>query len=207
MAESERKRGRPRREGARADIVRATLETIAECGFAATTVDSIAARAGIGRATIYRRWSSKEELFVEAVNELTTVEEFAAAGPFSPDGSPASVKNWLLKQAEAIRDSLSDPTVSKVIPALVGELPINPQLAAVWEERVVRPRQDALRRHLAAAVAVGSLRPAADPDAIADLLLGPFYLHVVSPFGHPDPGSDYAMRLVEVIWAGVAPAE
>jgi AcrR family transcriptional regulator len=66
-----RRRGRPRDAGAREAILDATLELLAERGFHATTMDSIAERAGVGKNTIYRRWSAKDDLIIDAFLHFT----------------------------------------------------------------------------------------------------------------------------------------
>ena len=183
-------------------MIRATLDLIAEVGFASTTIDAIAERAGIGRATIYRRWSSKEDLFVDAIDQLTSASGMAIIADQSRE---MGTRDWLLAQARASMRSLSEPIVKNVLPPLLGELPRNPRLAKAWEERVVRPRQAALRQRLLAAIEDGTLKSTADPDLLADLLVAPFFFHVVSPFGHPPVTDSYPEKLVDVIWTGLAP--
>ena len=67
--------GRPRSEEAHQAILDATLELLAEVGFSALTVEGVASRAGVGKATIYRRWASKLPLVVEAFGELPALED------------------------------------------------------------------------------------------------------------------------------------
>jgi AcrR family transcriptional regulator len=74
------RRGRPRRASARDTIIEATLALLVERGFHATTIAAIAVRAGVGRNTIYRRWSSKEELIADALHELTADLDVLEAG-------------------------------------------------------------------------------------------------------------------------------
>jgi AcrR family transcriptional regulator len=67
MTPAERKLGRPRDASVDAAIVQAVLEVLNEVGLAAMSMDAVAARAGVGKATIYRRWSSKEEMVIDAI--------------------------------------------------------------------------------------------------------------------------------------------
>ena len=66
-----RPRGRPRDEGAAGAILTAVVELLAELGFGGLTVDAVAARAGVGKATIYRRWSTKEALVLAAISDAS----------------------------------------------------------------------------------------------------------------------------------------
>jgi AcrR family transcriptional regulator len=192
-----RPRGRPRKAAAGAAIVEATLELLADRGFQATTMDAIAARAGVGKNTIYRRWSSKEELVADAVRELT-----AEADPKQED----DVYSLLRWEIHALVRLFADPLVGRVLPGLLGELHRNPELAAAWAERVVGPRRRAITTLLSRALERGELRKGTDPQLIADLLAGPPFLRLLLPFGVPKAPKRYADELLETIWRGIAPA-
>jgi AcrR family transcriptional regulator len=193
-----RPRGRPRKAAAGAAIVEATLELLADRGFQATTMDAIAARAGVGKNTIYRRWSSKEELVADAVRELT-----AEADPPKHEGD---VYSLLQEEIHALVRLFADPLVGQVLPSLLGELHRNPDLAAAWAERVVGPRREAITTLLSRALERGELREGTDPQLIADLLAGPPFLRLLLPFGVPKAPKRYADELLETIWRGIAPA-
>jgi len=90
-----RGRGRPRRASASTDILDAALELLAERGFQAATIGSIATRAGVGRNTIYRRWSSKEELIADALQKLLQVEGYPVL-ELDPDGQTVKLDQALL---------------------------------------------------------------------------------------------------------------
>jgi AcrR family transcriptional regulator len=190
-----RPRGRPRRASARPAIVAATLDLLAERDFQATTIEAIAARAGVGRNTIYRRWSSKEELIADALSEL------AVPGPAGDGDLYALLRRYLRDQERAF----SDPRVGRLLPGLLGELERNPQFALAWSERVVRPRRQAIVETLERALGRGELRPGADPELIADLLIGPPFLRLLFPLGLPEVPKSYAEDLLATIWQGIAP--
>jgi AcrR family transcriptional regulator len=189
-------RGRPRRAGARKEIVEAALEVVAERGFQAATMDAIAAAAGVGKNTIYRRWASKEELIADALHELT-----AELDELEGDDIYALL-------LEVIRDFarvFADPLVGRILPGLLGELQRNPAFAVVYADRVVRPRREAIVGLLERALERGELRHGADPDQVADLLIGPTFLRLLLPFGLPEVGERYAEELLETIWHGLQP--
>jgi AcrR family transcriptional regulator len=190
------RRGRPRRAAARAAIIEATLELLAERGFQAATMDAIAARACVGKNTIYRRWCSKEELIAAAIRDLTAEVELK-------DGD--DVYAVLLEYVRDFAHVLSDPLLGRILPGLLGELQRNPELAAAWAERVVRPRRQAVAELLQQALRRGELRKGIDPDLIADLLVGPQFLRLLVPFGVSKIPSRYPEALLETVWHGIAP--
>jgi AcrR family transcriptional regulator len=193
-----RRRGRPRRAATRAAIIEATLELLAERGFQAATMDAIAARARVGKNTIYRRWCSKEELIAVAIRDLTAEVELK-------DGD--DVYAILLEYVRDFAHALADPLLGRILPGLLGELQRNPELAGAWAERVVRPRRQAVAKLLRQALRRGELRQGTDPDVIADLLVGPQFLRLLVPFGSSKAPSGYPEALLETVWHGIAPAD
>jgi AcrR family transcriptional regulator len=187
-------RGRPRREAARGAIVEATLTLLGEGSFQAATMDAIAARAGVGKNTIYRRWDSKEELIADALREL--------GSELDPDreGDPYDV---LLEHLQDQTREFADPRVGTLLPGLLGELESNPEFAAVWVDRVVRPRRQAIFDLLEHGRDRGLIRDDVDPELIADLLIGPPFLRLLFPYAAPEL-SGYPEKLLDAIWHGIA---
>jgi AcrR family transcriptional regulator len=196
--EAVRPRGRPRRVEATEAILDATLELFAERGFAATTMDAIAERARVGKPTIYRRWSSKEDLIVDALVRFTAELEIPAG--------VGDVRAVLLEHVRAVARFFSDPLARRLLPGLLGELEGNPRFATAYSERVVAPLRRPLVDLLASARDDGQLRRDTDPEQVADLLVGPAFLRLVFPFGLPDVDPTYPETLLDTIWHGIAPA-
>jgi AcrR family transcriptional regulator len=190
-----RRRGRPRRQSAGAEILEATLELVAERGFQAATMEAIAARAGVGRNTIYRRWNSKEELIADALQELIVDIDLR-------DGD--DVYELLLDWIRDFTRVFGDPLYGRILPAVLGELQSNPAFARVYAERVVKPRYEALVGILASAAERGALRSDANVEQIADVLAAPPFVRVL-PVGLPPITGHYAEDLLETIWRGIAP--
>jgi AcrR family transcriptional regulator len=190
-----RPRGRPRRTGARREIVDATLELLAERGFQAATMDAIAARAGVGKNTIYRRWGSKEELIADTLHELTA----------EPDLEGDDLHELLLAHIRDFVRIFADPVIGRILPGLLGELHRNPEFAEAWAARVVRPRREAIVGLLRDALERGDLREGTDPDLVADLLVAPPFVRLTFPFGLPSVPKGYAEELLETIWRGIEP--
>lgn len=189
-------RGRPRRASASTDILDAALELLAERGFQAATIEAIAARAGVGRNTIYRRWSSKEELIAEALQKLVVDIDL-----HDGDDIHALLLDWIREFARVF----GDPLYGRILPAVLGEVQANPAFARMYAERVVRPRYEALVGALRRAVEQGALRRDADVEQIADLLAAPPFVRQLR-VGLPPITEHYADDLLETIWRGIAPA-
>jgi AcrR family transcriptional regulator len=175
----------------------ATLELLAERGFQSATMEAIAARAGVGKNTIYRRWSSKEELIADALDELTAEHEI--------EGN--DVRGLLVQHIREFIRIFVDPLLGRILPGLLGELHSNPEFARVWADRVVRPRRQEIVELLRTAVDRGDLRAGVDAEAVADLLVGPPFLRATFPFGLPELPEDYAETLLETVWQGIEPRD
>jgi AcrR family transcriptional regulator len=188
-------RGRPRRASAGPEIVDATLELLAEGGFQAATIEAIAKRAGVGRNTIYRRWSSKEELIADALRELTAELDVQEG---------EDVYTLLLAWIREFAHVFADPLFGRVLPVVLGELQRDPAFARVYSERVVQPRYEALLSMLDGAVAQGELRPDTNIEQVADLLAGAPFVRLL-PLGLPPVTERYAEELLETIWNGIRP--
>ena len=154
--------GRPRSEEAHRAILDAALELLVEVGYSALTVEGIASRAGVGKATIYRRWASKLPLVIEAFGLLPGLEE-ADTGDLVTD---------LERMLGSYLDVFSSTPLGAVVPSLAGELPHNPELSELFAP-VVRARRQPLIRALQRGVARGELPADTDLDLAADLIVGP----------------------------------
>jgi AcrR family transcriptional regulator len=192
-----RRRGRPRDAGAREAILDATLELLAERGFHATTMDSIAERAGVGKNTIYRRWTAKDDLVIDAILHFTADLELRA-------GPGDDVYQRLLEHARSVARFYADPLASRLVPGLLGELHRDPAFAEAYAERVVAPLREPVVALLELARERGELRADADPEQIADMLVGPGFLRMLFAFGLPATKPTYPDALLDAIWRGVA---
>jgi AcrR family transcriptional regulator len=197
FVEAPRRRGRPRDAGAREAILDATLELLAERGFHATTMDAIAERAGVGKNTIYRRWSAKDDLIIDAFSHFTADLELRA-------GPGDDVYARLLDHSRSLSRLYADPLASRLIPGLLGELQRDPAFADAYAKRVVKPLREPVVALLELAKERGELRPDADPEQIADMLVGPGFLRMLFAFGLPETKPTYPDALLEAIWRGVA---
>ena len=154
--------GRPRSEEAHKAILTATVELLAEVGFSGLTVEGVAQRAGVGKATIYRRWPSKVPLVVEAYGRLPGMED-VDTGRLADD-----LKGMLQGYLEAfVRTPLS-----ALLPSLAGERAHNAELAKVFDPISIQRRMP-LMRALKRGVERGEIDPETDLDLAADMIVGP----------------------------------
>ena len=154
--------GRPRSEEAHQGILDATLALLAEVGFSALTVEGVAARARVGKATIYRRWPSKLPLVVEAFGRLPALEE-ADTGDLVTD---------LKIMWRSYLQLFNQTPLAAVLPSLAGERSHNPALTELLDP-VLRQRRRPLVAALERAQRRGELPADLDLDLAADLIVGP----------------------------------
>ncbi|WP_040780884.1 TetR/AcrR family transcriptional regulator [Nocardia pneumoniae] len=156
-----------RSERARAAILAAAAELIRELPYVKLSIEAIAARAGVGKQTIYRWWPSKGAVVFDAMLE----SDSGPAGLALPDtGDVAADLRELLRGSIA---ALTDPGYESFLRALYIEIQQDPELAATYRERLLLPQRSAIADRLAAAVDAGELRAGLDLELAIDLLLGP----------------------------------
>jgi AcrR family transcriptional regulator len=185
--------GRPRSEEAHKAILDATLELLVEVGFSALTVEGVATRAGVGKATIYRRWPSKLPLVIEAFSQLPQLEE-VDTGNLADD---------LKKMLRSYLQTFYTTPLAAVLPSLAGERAHDPQLSERFDP-VIRGRSQPLVRALARAVDRGELSPELDLDLAADLIVGPIAVRLFFTGGKVSPRMVGPM--VDLALSGIAPS-
>ena len=186
---------RPRSAESHAAILQAALELVVEDGLRGTTIEGIAARAGVGKATIYRRWRTKEELFTEA---LRTV-----AFPL-PDPDTGSVRGDVLG---IIRFNLEHATrkAALLMPRLMVEGADDPGLFAAMQEVLVEPRRAVMRAILQRGIERGEVRPDVDIDVAIDLLIGPYIYAVLYTGADLAAVAARAEEVLDLALPGLAP--
>ena len=191
--ETSRRPGRPRSEQAEQAIIEATLDLFAEKGFEGVCVELVAARAGVGKATIYRRWPNKEELLLAAFASLKS--------PF-PEPKGVSVRDDLLAMVEVMCADKADPRKARRYALLHGEGEKYPRLMARYKETVVQPRRDAMRAVIRRGVETGELRPDTDVEIAMLSLTGAIMSLEKSQDGTFN--GDFAARLVDGLLLGLS---
>ena len=180
------KRGRPRRADADDAILTAALELLADAGVAGLSKDVLAQRAGVGKATIYRRWASKEALILDALRTTN------APIPVPDEGN---VRADLITYTDAVVERFGSDRASDVLPHLIEASCYDDQLRSSLDD-YLRGRQATIRLILQRGIERGELGADTDVDLVVDLILGPFfYRHLLT--GAP-VDRDFAHRLVDV---------
>jgi AcrR family transcriptional regulator len=159
-----RRPGRPRSGEADQAIVRAALELLLEGGYRTLTMEAVRARSGVGKATLYRRFGSKEELVAHAVRHLH--QDLGAPDTGSLRGDYEAISQAALATARTTNGAI-------FLPRLLAEAAGEPELHAIFYENLVRPRRAAMLEMLRRAVARGELRDDVDLELVVDLLTGP----------------------------------
>jgi AcrR family transcriptional regulator len=184
--------GRPRSEAAEQAMVDAALEAVAERGLDGVTCEDVAARAGVGKATLYRRWSGKEDMLIAA---------FASLKSPLPAPGGVSVRDDLTAMLNAMADDANDPRYAQQFALLHGEGQRYPRLLARYREQVVEPRRDLIRGVLRRGIETGELRPDTDVEVAMLTLTGAVLACVRYDEVPTAPG--FAERVVESIMRGI----
>jgi AcrR family transcriptional regulator len=165
------RRGRPRSDRAHRAILDAFQALLTEKGYAGLRLEHVAARAGVGKATIYRRWPSKEALAQELLSELAAPH--IAVDPV--DDTRAEMLAAVVNPMRAVTETPFGP----VIRALLSQIAVNPRLGDPFRATVVQARRDEVARVVTRGIARGDLRPDADPGIATELLVGPVYFRLM----------------------------
>ena len=191
------KRGRPRSEQADRAILQAAAEVLTERGLAGMSIEEVASRAGVGKTTIYRRWTSRGTLALDAF-----LAEFQGQQPLPDTGS---LHEDLLAALRAWIRSVTGTSVGPILASLIAEAQRDQVLAASWRERVVERLRDQHKIMLDRAVARGEIPPETDYEVVLDLMFGAAYHRLLQ--GHRPLTDQFARQVVGYIVAGLQAPE
>jgi AcrR family transcriptional regulator len=164
---------RPRSALAHKKVLNAAVELFSERGIDATSMDAIAERSGVSKATIYKHWPDKDSLCLEVMGYLHGLDEERPA--FDSGDFRADLIAQLQYQPAADRKALRE----KMTPQMIAYASRNAALGAAWRARVIEPRRVALAEMLKRGEKRGVLRPGIDPEVGIALLFGPLmFRHV-----------------------------
>jgi AcrR family transcriptional regulator len=188
-------RGRPRSAEADRAILNAAVDLLAERGLAAMSIEEVAARAGVGKATIYRRWSSKGLLALDAF-----VTSFQEQQPLPDTGT---LRGDLIAALTAWVRAVTGTSMGAMLTGLIAEAQHDPSLRAAWRERVLEPLRSQHRIMLDRAVARGEIPATIDQEAVLDLFFGAAQHRLL--LDHLPLTDDFIREIVDVILDGIRP--
>jgi len=192
-----RRPGRPRSANAHSAILDAAVTLFVEKGFEGMSVEAVAAEAGVGKTTIYRRWRSKEELVVDAI-----AERFAE--PSAPD--TGNVRDDLVESTRELHLLMSSSRTGAVFPRMGAEVARRSRLGRLYGARVIGPRRAIFAEALARGIKRGDLSEKIDVELAIDLLVGALLLR---RFTGRLKQSDTSLpeRAVDMVLLGLRPQE
>jgi AcrR family transcriptional regulator len=171
-------------------IIVATLQLLAERGYADLTVADVARRAGVSKPALYRRWSDKAQLVVEAmVSRL----------PSSPVPNTGNTRDDLLAFTDQLVATFTRTPAGGVLPGLVAALAADPVLAANYRELLVEPLRRRMRVAVLRGIDRGDLRHDTDVEFALDALTGPLYVRLLITGAAIQPS--YSQAAVDLVLA------
>ncbi|MGA2828571.1 MAG: TetR/AcrR family transcriptional regulator [Streptosporangiaceae bacterium] len=191
---SGRRPGRPRSERAEQAIIEAALELFAEKGADGLCVEEVAARAGVGKATVYRRWHNKEDLLLAALGSLKS--------PL-PDPRGESVRDDLIAIVTVMSQDSADPRRTRQYTLLLGEGEKFPRLMARYTETLVEPRRNVIRSVLRRGIENGQVRPDIDVEIAMLTLTGAAMSR--GKCETVERNAEFAERVVDNLLLGLSP--
>jgi AcrR family transcriptional regulator len=188
--------GRPRSAEADRAIIDAALEAVIESGIDGVSIEQVAARAGVAKATVYRRWANKEALVLDA---LVAVDE-----PL-PELAGVSVRDDLVVLVDGIRRRGKHTMATRLYPRMISEALRHPEIAAKYKKIVVEQRRELVRETIRRGMVQGEIRSDLDVETMLLLVCAPMLIqtHVWNP-GVELP-EDSSARYVDAVLQGLRP--
>ncbi|HTZ97456.1 MAG TPA: TetR/AcrR family transcriptional regulator [Terriglobales bacterium] len=186
--------GRPRSEKARQAILRSTLQLLGQRGFSQLTIEDVADRAKVGKATVYRWWPNKGALIADAFAN-STIRKLR----FPDTGSLQTDLSRQMRQVVKIFSSRQ----GRILSAILAAGQTDRELIAAFRERFMWPRRRDAYAILRRGIGRGELRKRVDLDLLLDSLYGPIYMRFL--IRHDRLTNDFVDRLSGLVLAGVRP--
>jgi AcrR family transcriptional regulator len=186
--------GRPRSPEADEAILDAAIELFADSGYEGLTVEGVAARAGVGKATVYRRYPCKLDLVVAACR--------ACVDPGREPPDTGSTRGDVAEIVDGLIGTLTGSPIGRAMPMLVAEGARVPELFAE-QQIIVREKRSRIRTVVERAIERGDMRADVDPELVVDACVGPiFYRFLVT---HAPLDDSFVAALVESVLRAFAP--
>src|SRR5580765_1890062 len=187
--------GRPRSEKARRAVIKSTLELLERNGFNDLSIEAVASRAGVGKATVYRWWANKAELVIAAFSSAVEEElRFPSGGPVLKS-IHEQMKRWAV---------IFQSPLGQIVGTVIGAGQSEPEILEAFRAHWVEPRRLEARSLLKQAMKNGEIRSDLDPDLMLDLFYGPLYLRLM--LKHAPLDETFVNTIFEVVSSTVVPA-
>ena len=188
--------GRPRSAEADEAILQAALELMASDGYRALTMEKVRERAGVGKATIYRRYGSKEDLVRAAIIHLNSDI------PLPED--TGSIQGDFAATAQVVLEGAAMTGALTLMPRLLAEVVGDAEMHALFFKHLVEPRRRVVREIVARAKARGEVREDVDVQVATDLMVGPFIYRLIMAGGDP-AGIGDPVAVLDTLLEGLRP--
>lgn len=193
LEQGKHKTGRPRSAQSHQAIIQATIELLAKQGFEAMSIEAVAERAGVGKTTIYRRWTSKADLVIDALGSLQAEMPLIDTGNIRTDLVVAL--HGAFQQVPVLYQSL--------VLQMIGVLRTNPDIFQAFHSRLVVPRLQRFMQMVDQAKARGQIRPDVDALFVVELVAGPMLYHQLLTSLISPPSATLAERVVDAVLQGI----
>jgi AcrR family transcriptional regulator len=191
-----RSRGRPRSATSQKAILAKAVEILLEQGLTSMSMDDVAKRAGVSKATIYRWWASKELLALDAL-----ATEWALPVPNS-ELDTGSLRGDLLARIDPWLHQLNQKPYERIIAGLLAQTQTDPEFAKLYRERFVAPRRDETRKLLLRAVDRGEIAADTNLEVTLDLLYGPIYHRLLHR--HAPLNDQFVTQVIDAVIAAIS---
>ncbi len=195
---SDERGGRPRDARLHDRILAATRELLASGSYTALSMEAVAARAEVGKKTLYRRWPSKAPLVAEAV--LDAYGRRSSFRVADTGDLRADLSAWFAEHAEFV----ADPSSAALIRAIVAAAAASPSDSDALYQQLNAPQREGLISRLRQAAERGEIRDGVDVEAVANAMIGSLLLHTLSASYDPHRSAPVFDGLVDVLLHGVA---
>lgn len=189
--------GRPRSRRSHEAILAATREILIDSGVHELSIEGVASKAGVGKATIYRHWKSKDDLISEAIgtiaNDIVIPDSGNAINDFT------AVLNGMVKVAEDATQS-STTAFKKILAGLME----SPVLMDIYKEQFIVPRRNALKQIIEKGIEQGQIRKDVQIDHLIDVI-GGSYFYTILMNDEPMSAEIWLARIKPIIMEGISP--
>jgi AcrR family transcriptional regulator len=188
-------RGRPSSDSVDRALAEAALEEFVVRGYHAMSIESIAARAGVSKVSLYRRWGSKLAIATEVLLFLSK-----ATAAVEDHGSFEADVRGLLNESIGSRSAKS---AAKIVMRMMGEISVEPELLALYRTHIIVPRLEQLRSLIERARARKELRADLPTEVACAMIAGPLFLYYLTVLTEVDMPSNLADQLTRSILSGI----